>query len=285
MIARVAVLIGLGDRDLALLDAVAALAPRAGIEALWLVHVKERSQLIPGLTAPPPAPAPALLADRVERARAQLPGVRVEAVYAEGRAPEVLTQLADRETLDLVVLGRAPADRSRAVWGAQGLRILRTADCPVLVVPNGTTVKLGRGRVGMDFSANALEALRLMVGLCDEVRALAIVDSSDEAVDANDEAPLGAAARKLYAELAAPVIAPASLPPLDVVAASSPADALLAAAEGCDLLAIGSRGLTPIAAVLLGSTAERLGGRCKQPLLVVRRRGEHRGLFGGLLRG
>jgi nucleotide-binding universal stress UspA family protein len=47
---------------------------------------------------------------------------------------------------------------------------------------------------------------------------------------------------------------------------------------------VGSRGLTPLAAVLLGSTAERLGGRCRQPLLVDRPKGAHHGLFTAILR-
>jgi nucleotide-binding universal stress UspA family protein len=66
------------------------------------------------------------------------------------------------------------------------------------------------------------------------------------------------------------------------VVGGSPADALLAAAEGVDLLAVGSRGLSPLAAVFLGSTAERLAGKSPRPVLVVRRRGEARGLLGAI---
>lgn len=274
---HVAVLLGLGERDPALLDAVVAWHSRRPVSRLYVVHVKTVSQPIPGLGKTVSGPPPAPLLERAEAARVRLPGVDVEAVYAVGRAPEELARLAETRGLDLVVLGRAPAERQKAAWGAQGLRILRTSDCPVLVVPNGARLELGRAFVGMDFSPNAVDALRITATLCTEVRALAVVDPAEEAEAAE------ATARRYYAATVAPAF-DGSPPPLDVVQATGPADALLAAANQADLLAIGSRGLTPIAAVLLGSTAERLGGRCRQPLLVVRRRGENRGLFGGLLR-
>jgi nucleotide-binding universal stress UspA family protein len=67
------------------------------------------------------------------------------------------------------------------------------------------------------------------------------------------------------------------------VESTHPAEALLKASESADLLAVGSRGLTPLAAVLLGSTAEKLGARCPNPLLVYREAGTRRGLFSSLL--
>ena len=45
---------------------------------------------------------------------------------------------------------------------------------------------------------------------------------------------------------------------------------------------LSSRGLSRIATVLLGSTAERVAGLCDGPLLVVRRKGEVIGLLEGL---
>ena len=41
---------------------------------------------------------------------------------------------------------------------------------------------------------------------------------------------------------------------------------------------MGSRGLTPLAALLLGSSADRVAGRSKGPVLIVRRKGSVLGL-------
>jgi nucleotide-binding universal stress UspA family protein len=45
---------------------------------------------------------------------------------------------------------------------------------------------------------------------------------------------------------------------------------------------MGSRGLTPLAAMLLGSSADRVAGRSPGPVLIVRKKGNHMGLLAGL---
>lgn len=293
MIAKVAVLLGLSDRDGALLDAVVAIGERTRLERVWLIHASEKAGAFAAFGAPSTVPPPAALEERAARLRGRLPDVDVSTAATSGRAAEEITRISEAEGLDLVVFGRAPSDAGRPAWGSRGLRILRTSDCPVLIVPNGTVVRFRSAVVGMDLSPNALGALALAVALCEQVRVVAVVDASDEPVDSADPESvrdlLGAPIREQYEaaarEAVARVRAEAWTPPeIEVVPAASPADALLSAAKDADLVAIGSRGLTPIAAVLLGSTAERLGGRCAQPLLVVRNRGENRGIFGGLLR-
>jgi nucleotide-binding universal stress UspA family protein len=50
--------------------------------------------------------------------------------------------------------------------------------------------------------------------------------------------------------------------------ARAPVDALVDAADDCDLLIVGSRGLHGLAA--LGSVAERVAHRARCPVLIVR---------------
>ena len=58
-----------------------------------------------------------------------------------------------------------------------------------------------------------------------------------------------------------------------VVGADQPARTLLEQADGAQLLVVGSRGLGPYAAWLLGSTSRALLHHCTCPLAVARSRG------------
>ncbi|MFN7146672.1 MAG: universal stress protein, partial [Myxococcota bacterium] len=159
-----------------------------------------------------------------------------------------------------------------------GRALLRAAACPVLVAPDGAPVPaFRRAAVGMDLSPAALDALALAGRLSEEVEALAVLSPEDAHAAADT---VGRAVRERF--LAA--LAERGLPevPLRTVVSGSPADALLAVVDGVDLLVVGSRGLSPLAAVFLGSTAERLAARSPRPVLVVRRPGEARGLLGAL---
>lgn len=150
----------------------------------------------------------------------------------------------------------------------------------MLVVPaDAIDLRLRRAAVGMDLSAAALDALALAGALCESVEAFAVLSPEDAHADA-------AALREGVAARLRAALAERGLPdvPLRTVVGGSPADALLAAEDAFDLLAVGSRGLSPLATVFLGSTAERLAGRSDRPVLVVRRRGEARGLLGALFR-
>jgi nucleotide-binding universal stress UspA family protein len=61
-------------------------------------------------------------------------------------------------------------------------------------------------------------------------------------------------------------------------------DEILAACRGASLLAVGAHGLNPLRDAILGTTAERLAGRCAAPILVVRAapQAEYRNVLVGL---
>ncbi len=289
MFQQAAVLLGLDERDETLIVAVSRLAQRGLVGRIYLVHVIERRGALPFMRARVTPPAPPGLDERVAALSEALPDHEVIGVYAEGRAAEEVARLSEREGLDLLIIGRSPGEDGAEGWGGHGLRLLRTSDCSVLVVPDLARLEFDNAAVGMDFSATAIAALRVGLGMCDAVRSVAVVEAPTAALEGASEddafADLESETRQFYVETVGPALTPGTLPPLHVLAAGSPAEALLNAAADVDILIIGSRGLTPLAAVLLGSTAERLGGRCTQPLLVHRRRGAHVGIFGGLLTG
>ena len=264
----------LDARDAHLLSVIEALAPRAGVVRVHLVYVVEAGRGWPG-RAVAPSTRPAALDPLVAQLARALPACLVVGEHRAGRSIDEIARLATEVSADLLVVGRSDR-RGGEGWAEHGQRLLRLADCSVLVVPEGASVRLETAAVGMDFSAPAREAVSVAVGIADRVQVIAVVDPVDERVDAEVIAASRAAWRALYPADVEP-------PPLVAVPGRTPAEAL-ASVSGVDLLVCGSRGLTPLAAVLLGSTAERLGAVCAGLLLVVRRRGEHQGLFRTLFR-
>jgi nucleotide-binding universal stress UspA family protein len=73
-------------------------------------------------------------------------------------------------------------------------------------------------------------------------------------------------ARRLLAEAAGA----AGMPAKAELAVGDVVDELLAACQQSSLLVVGAHGLNPLRDAILGTTAERLVGRCKAPILVVR---------------
>ena len=74
----------------------------------------------------------------------------------------------------------------------------------------------------------------------------------------------------------------ASRPNLVVHPGGKVADVLIRYADGSPIV-MGSRGLTPLAALLLGSSADRVAGRALGPVLIVRQKGSVLGLLESLV--
>ncbi len=270
--------------DLAVIEAVRALSLPGGPGShqpggrVYLMHVRERSRGFFGAAAPSGGPLPQGLT-ATARALAH-EGIEVVTHFCDGRLTEEVDRVVREEQIDVVVVGR-PARG----WGDHGLRVVRLADAPVLVMPEGTTLRRGTAVVGMDFSHNAVAAWAAARGFLTTVTAVAILDPEGE--QANEKvlrAQVLETWRAAVATLkASGTVAENANADLRIVASTRPADTLLLLAKGADLLAVGSRGLTPLAAVLLGSTAEKLGAKFPNPLLVFRDPGTRRGLFESFL--
>ena len=258
--------------DLAVLDAVRTLAaPQPGEPGgrVYLLHVHERPRSFFGhRNAHDKLPSPSLLQEAAQALSSE--GIEVVLIHCDGRLTEEVERIVHEEEIDLVVVGRPERG-----WGDHGLRVVRLSDAPVLVMPEGARLLRGSAVVGMDFSANALRSYNRLRTFFAAVWPVAVVDPAGEQADAE---ALRADVIAIWHEKAGVAAAE-----MTVIESSQPAVALLHAAENADLLAVGSRGLTPIAAVLLGSTAEKLGARCPHPLLVYREAGTRRGLLSSLM--
>ncbi len=278
------------ERDASVLSALESCAEKLGVQTILLVHVALTDPLPRGLLAGihlPDPPPPAALQEAVERLNAALPGVKVEGKHAVGAPAEVLDDLAKARDIDLLVMGRASASQDgEPAWGPHGRHLLQTALCSMLVVPMGAMLKLDEVVVGLDFSRLAGESLLVGATIADHVVALCQYNTAAAAAGSitDDEftTHLLEAAHRHFDKDLAPMLGNLPRPTLELATGDRASDVLIDRA-GERLLIVGSRGLSRLALMLLGSTAERLAGRSIGPVLIVRRKGEVMGVLEGLV--
>jgi nucleotide-binding universal stress UspA family protein len=223
----------------------------------------------------------AAVAPLFEEASERLGGLDVETRAFGGSSPAgVMTQIAEREQVDLIVVGsphRGPIGRTFIGSVAEGL--LHGSPSPTVAAPRGyaevrhdpfrtiavaydgtpeSKAALGRAEA-LARSTNA--TIRILTVLAPPVAMPGVAGYTppippdadrvvDEALKTIDR-KLGAEGRRL---------------------AGPPASALAEACEdGVDLLVAGSRGYGPVARVLLGSVSTQLIHRAPCPVLVVPR--------------
>lgn len=199
---------------------------------------------------------------------------------------ELLAISRDHET-DLVIVGR-PLPSQHATHGMAFLLLTRKSPCSVLVVPHGARPHFARVLVPVDYSDHSRLALTVgsqiahesgephpqlvamsvysvgygysKTGVSFEEASEHMSDSSEkqlaEFVDSTELA--GAVSEQIVTE------AP------DITEAVEAA----AAVRHMDVVVIGSRGITPDAVALIGSTTERMVSHIAHPVLVVKRKGE-----------
>jgi nucleotide-binding universal stress UspA family protein len=282
-------MLAMDERDATVIRGLAAAATGLGVERVTLVHVAMKEPLPAGLLAGihlPDPPPPSALQQAVHDLQQQLPGVEVTGHFAVGAPAEVLEKMIADDDIDLLVMGRAPSKEGEPSWGPHGRHLLRSAACSVLVVPKEAVLGLEHAVVGLDFSRNAGEALKVACGLAERTTAICQYDTAVAAsgaiTDAEFEAALEKNAREHFERDLAPLLGDLPHPSLHIANGPRASEVLIQAA-GNDLLVVGSRGLSRLATMLLGSTAENLAGRSIGPLLIVRRKGEVLGLFEGLV--
>jgi nucleotide-binding universal stress UspA family protein len=214
-------------------------------------------------------------------ARQRLEGLGVETRGFGGGSPAgVITDLAEREDVDLVVVGSPHRGAvGRALIGSVAQSLLHGAPCPVAVAPRGYAEErrgpfrlIGVAFDGTRESRSALHrarelaeatgaAIRVLTAVAPPVALPGIVGYTpvnppepERVIDEGTKA-VGPGVRVEGRRLEGP-----------------PADTLAKACEdGVDLLVAGSRGYGPVMRVLAGSVSTQLIDRAPCPVLVLPR--------------
>ncbi len=282
--------VALDKRDRAVLDAIAQLSGALGLRKVVLVHVAHLDPLadpiLGGITIDKATiAAPEGLAGYAHELSRRIPEVEIIEEHRAGTVHEQIIQIAVEEDADLVVLGRRMAFDSHVAWGSRGVAVARNAARSVLVIPDDATPGTGQVVVGVDFSHTSNQALAVAVALGQQVRAI-YAYKVDAAISYGGLSPedfvahIEANARKHFVDDVLPTLPQgATEPKLECIAGDRSSDTLVTEGEKADLLVIGGQGRTRLASMLLGSTAERVAGRCGTAVLVVREKGERMGLL------
>jgi nucleotide-binding universal stress UspA family protein len=212
-------------------------------------------------------------------------------VFEDNTAARGLARALDEYNPELIVVGSTRRGNVGSVLlGTTAERVIHASSCPVAVVLNGyERPEAGVQLIGAAYSATpeGREALHAAATLARargaKVRAILVIDKDHAHENAglmagqhHESAPEEAEAargrlgaeedlRAAIGELAAGVEVE-----VDVLV-NEPAEGLIAASENVDMLIMGSRGLGPKRAVLLGSVSRKVVDRAACPVLVLPR--------------
>ncbi len=295
MFSTILIGVALDARDAFLIDTCVSVAGPLGAKRVVLAHVRRHDrlpvELLGDLEPHPGSEAHARLHSLADALRPRVPGVEVVDLYAVGNPAEEILKIAEIEAADLLLLGRFSTPAESPDKGVEGRDILRHSACTTLVVPEGSPAGLGHAVVGVDFSRSATRALVVAASLFARVTpvfgyhlAQGLGYGGLTHVDSRNK--LEQSARTHFLEHVLPLLTEGAIvDDLRVLECERASDAVLqvAAELGADAVAVGSHGRTRLAAVLMGSTAERIAVRATLPVLLVRDKAERLGLLDSLV--
>lgn len=192
-----------------------------------------------------------------------------------------LLDLSLEHEADLIITGR---NRTGHRVETLPVRLARKAPCPVLVVPEGSRVRIQKILVPLDFSPHSAHALEVAGGLADRTLARQLLGLHAFGLppgirDSDRSEEEFTAIMKTYATRAFNRFIEAQPEPpvpleMTYVLDDHPARAVLQAAtpEACDLVVLGARGEGVPGQALLGRVAARVIHSAQVPVLVTRRR-------------
>ena len=287
--------VALDERDAFLVDTCVSVAGPLGTKRVILVHVRRHDRLPPELIGElephPGSDAHARLHALADVLRERLPGLDVVDLYAVGNPAQEILEAAEIEDADLLLLGRFSTPVESSDKGVEGRDILRHSACTTLVVPEGSPAGLDHAVVGVDFSHAASEALWAAVALFRRVTPvfsyhLAQGIGYGGMTHQASRDKLEASALEHFRTKVSPQLPrSAVIDDLCIFECERASEGLLdvAAELSADAIVMGSHGRTRLAAVLLGSTAERIAIRAPVPVLVVRDKAHRLGLLASLV--
>jgi universal stress protein E len=215
-------------------------------------------------------------------------GIAAESVLKFGAAWEELSREAATGEYDLVIIGtRARVRATRILFGSTAQKLMRFAPCPVWVVKPGELREVRDVAVATDLSAAALPALMVAVTVARAIGARLHVVHAIELADLRYLTIAGMGEAEI-AETEARIRQTAedqlrdqlhqtdfrTLPHgVKIELLSGEADSVIpefVAANGIDLLVMGTNGRSGLSGFMLGNTAERILPALQGSLLTVK---------------
>ena len=275
MYRRILVALDQQGRAESVLPVVAALARRSLAEVV-LVCVGDAEA-----STAPAAAAAAAAVERLERE-----GVRARAEVLSTQARPVAAVIADaarRLGADLVALGsRGRGDLAGLLLGSVGHRVAARLDCPILLVHDGRredgTRPIRSVLLAVDDAEESASAVQAGGRLTREHDADAPVVHAlaRETIQKQGFGTAWDAASTLVGRAGEQLERPGTAVEALLLPGSGPVAARLASAAerfGADVIVVGSRRLTDLGGLLLGSVAHDLVRRTHRPVLLAERHG------------
>jgi len=287
---RILVPLNLSDLDATCVRYAGMITRFSGTERLYFVHVAKRLEYpssaladLPELARVPEDVIERMMKETVSNHLAGAAGsIDIRYEVLEGSILEQLLRQVHRHKIDLVVTGKA-AEKSDA--GDVPEKMARKSPCSVLVVPEKSTPQISLILVPVDYSEHSSKALRMALDIArsaSDARLICLHAITvppvyvhiglryEEFVDTMK----GHAASAFETYIRDFDVHHLKVAPL-FVANERPSKAIeeTIRAEKPDLVIMGARGRTDTAAILLGSTTERIIRRTDVPVLAVKTKG------------
>ncbi|MBN2433488.1 MAG: universal stress protein [Acidobacteria bacterium] len=250
----------------------------------------------PELTEPKDETARRRVEDVVEKYFAEAsPDTEIMIEVREGDPLTELLRAANQKLVDLLVIGkRTDYSLSRDLPE----KVARKSPCSVLVVPAGAPAVIQRVLLPSDFSDSSALALEVAVAFASEasrkppihcLHVYSVPQGYHKTGKSYEEFTelMRASAEEEHAEFRSRVdskgipVEPAIILGADVTRTIEQ----YILDNGIDFLALGVRGKSAVAAMLLGSTTEKLIRTTRIPLIVVKKKGANKNLLEALLTG
>ncbi len=190
-----------------------------------------------------------------------------------------LTELADREKMDMIVIGSTHHGAAGSVLaGTVATRLFGGSPCQVLIAPRGyahsRSLDVHNIGVGFDGSPDSWSALEEAKALAERLKArITLIAGYSVPYVAASTMDLGQAVREgVEAKIArAEDFVGKDVEITTIVKKALASDLLVEESSGFDLLILGSRGYGPVRRVLLGSVSSSVVRRAYCPVLIMPR--------------
>lgn len=297
-IKRVMVGVDLSEMDKTLFSYTAWMAKIFKIETIYFLHVARSLDLPEDLVEKYPdlvAPSDEAIEKQLQtEADKHFTDCECKVEVREGNAEEKILRLAKIKEIDMIVMGRKKQSKGSGILPG---KLARTAPCSILFVPEASEARISKVLVPVDFSKSAFLAF-------EEALLIKKTTGADLILHNTYEVPSGYhLSGKSYEEFAeimkghayedaVKFISQAEVKSSEVEIVltldddDDPAEKTYALAKerGADFIAIGSKGRTGMAAVLLGSVADKMTRYDTDiPLMVVKDKKENMNFLQALL--